>query len=405
MQKAIERVISEMQKKHGGNTPAVFLTCQENVDLIVAFPESRAIYGIFVDTADVYGKSEAEKLLESDPEVKKQCDRVFAKLKVADGPTQREPVGEYEDCTLVRVVDADTIDVVINETGERKRVRFLAVDTEESYDTTYKTSTALGLGTKSWTKKNLDIGMPIRVEFDETAGREDVFDRMLGYVWYKKGDNWTNMNFELVARGLSPFSTKYGFPGQREDHPNARVLSELQQSARENGLGIWDPAAGPPVSGEGYEEEGATLLGRARSLERWESEVSAKRPDILAPHRAGDFARVGEKDGERVTVHTAWFIQKDKEPYFERFDELRDPREPAIFQLEGDNHKEVWTLVVEPPAPGDEAGERRFFETVRALIDQEWHYRYLTGKIRKTEEGITVVFASADDLSVDPPGR
>ena len=268
MRGALERAIQHLSRMHGGEAPKIFssMTPAGNVHLAIGFEASRALYEIHVEPEKIYPKTSAEKLLESAPEMNARLGRIFDKLKAVPVATPREPIGQFEECTLVRAIDADTIDVVNNQTGERKRVRYLAVDTEESYDTTYKTSTPLGVETKRWAKAKLEVGMPIRIEFDDTAGREEVFGRGLGYVWFKSGGEWKNMNFELVARGLSTFSTKYGFPGQREGAPYAKILAELQSSAREKELGIWDREATPPLCNEGTAEKVERDLARARVL-------------------------------------------------------------------------------------------------------------------------------------------
>jgi len=311
------------------------------------------------------------------------------------------PNGPHEEGRLFKVVDADTAWVWLDGKEEPQKVRFLAVDTEESYDTDYKTSSPFGLETKRWAKKHLEVGMPIRIEYDPERPRTGAFGRLLGHVWYKaEGREWQNLNYELVGRGLSPFSVKYGFPGKSRTDPNTRAFLAIQDLAREQGYGLWDPNAVAPVAEGGYEETLELWLDRATALETWDHQVEKQRPDIHTPRREGDYQALAGRAGDTVTMFSAYFEPLDPSPYPTTLDQLEEPIQPAVFQMEG-SKGETWKIVVEPPKT--EADRQQFVETVAKLVESLRYFRYLRGTIKADPEALTLLVSRPQDVTSSAP--
>jgi len=125
--------------------------------------------------------------------------------------------------TVARVIDGDTIDVLID--GRTERVRYIGVDTPETVDPR-KPVQCFG---REASQKNKELveGKEVRLEKDITD--RDAYGRLLRYVFV--GDTFVNR--ELVRLG---YATVYTFP------PNVRYVQEFlqaQKEARVEQRGLW----------------------------------------------------------------------------------------------------------------------------------------------------------------------
>ena len=147
----------------------------------------------------------------------------------------QEP-GGYEEATVRRVVDGDTIDVLITgrvdgpgagltQVGRTYRVRLLGIDTPE----TVKPGTPVqcyGHQASAATGALLE-GRKVRLVKD--VEETDQYDRLLRYVYF--GDEMANAR--LVANGYAYVLT---YP------PNVRhaeLFVTLASEARSGGVGLW----------------------------------------------------------------------------------------------------------------------------------------------------------------------
>lgn len=159
-----------------------------------------------------------------------------------DGPGQPAPEPRRGPEALVaRVVDGDTIDVVLQ--GRTERVRLIGIDTPESVDPRQPVQ-CFALEASAFAARRLQ-GRTVELEFD--VERRDRYGRLLAYVWL--GDELFNRT--LVRRG---FAQVYTFP------PNVRYVERLlaaQRKARAESAGLWgacplepdEPAPGQAPSG------------------------------------------------------------------------------------------------------------------------------------------------------------
>ncbi|MDO8482583.1 MAG: thermonuclease family protein [bacterium] len=154
-----------------------------------------------------------------------------------------EVLGELVKVT--RVVDGDTIDVVMG--GKTERVRYIGIDTPETVDPR-KTVQCFGVEAS---KKNKELveGKMVRLEKDITD--RDKYKRLLRYVWLDDA----MINRTLVQDG---FAHSYSYP------PDIKYQDQfvaLQTEAREAKRGLWSACSlttttsvavpVPVVSGEG----------------------------------------------------------------------------------------------------------------------------------------------------------
>jgi micrococcal nuclease len=136
------------------------------------------------------------------------------------------PAGEEPPsarATVARVVDGDTIEVVID--GRREDVRYIGVDTPE----TVKPDTPVQCFGPQASAFNHALVERRRVRLVFGVERRDIYDRLLAYVYL--GDHFVNA--ALVRRGLARTLT---IP------PNDRFaerFERLQMRAARAGRGLW----------------------------------------------------------------------------------------------------------------------------------------------------------------------
>jgi micrococcal nuclease len=157
----------------------------------------------------------------------------------APATLSQEPPG-YEEATVKRVVDGDTIDVAITgrvegpgaglaQVGRTYRVRLLGIDTPE----TVKPGTPVqcyGHQASAATTALLQDG---EVRLVKDVEETDQYDRLLRYVYF--GGEMANAR--LVANGYAYVLT---YP------PNVRhaaLFVSLARQARASGAGLWSAAS------------------------------------------------------------------------------------------------------------------------------------------------------------------
>lgn len=109
---------------------------------------------------------------------------------------------EYRVKQVLKVVDGDTIDVVLDlgfDISFTSRVRLAGIDTPESR-TTDAREKILGLEVKEYLKKALDGATDIVIR-TEKADSSEKYGRILGWLFVNKETG--SLNMELVNRGYA----------------------------------------------------------------------------------------------------------------------------------------------------------------------------------------------------------
>ena len=143
---------------------------------------------------------------------------------------------KYE-AKVVRVIDGDTIDVLIN--GNTYRIRLLGVDCPETtaernkpyeYDaiTDLNYLAEWGLKTKEFARNVLDHET-VYIEFDELAGLKGYYGRYLAYVYLPNG---TDFNALLIKNGLARVYVEGTFKKENE-------YLKLENYAKTHKIGLW----------------------------------------------------------------------------------------------------------------------------------------------------------------------
>jgi len=138
------------------------------------------------------------------------------------------PSQSPQKAELVSVVDGDTIIVIFPGSSQRYNVRFIGIDTPETYPE------AEYFGHEAYlANKNLLGSGPVYLYKD--VSNTDQYDRLLRYI--VAGDYF--VNYELANRG---YANVYSYPPDVACH---KVFLDAQRQARENGSGLWSPTPVP----------------------------------------------------------------------------------------------------------------------------------------------------------------
>ncbi|TYS59181.1 nuclease [Sutcliffiella horikoshii] len=136
-----------------------------------------------------------------------------------------EPEYERTEVPLVRVIDGDTIKVIIN--NKEENIRFLLVDTPETNHPRMDGPQPFGPEAKEFMEEFMEGG---KIEIELDVSERDHYGRILAYVYV----NGVSAQEEILKRGLARVA--YIFP------PNTRYVDTyqaIQEKAQAEGIGIW----------------------------------------------------------------------------------------------------------------------------------------------------------------------
>ena len=207
---------------------------------------------------------------------------------------------------VARVVDGDTLDVVLD--GATVRVRLIGVDTPETVD---PRSPVQCYGREAAARtRALAEDQTVWLENDHSQGDKDIYGRLLRYVWLSDG---TLLNFALILDGYG-VELLYGAP-----YKYRTPFMHAQESARQAQRGLWSPlacaggasvestplpatpgagATSAPTSSPALAETATPVPTRARELATPAStSVATPGPaleilSVTSPVRAGETAQV-----------------------------------------------------------------------------------------------------------------
>lgn len=161
---------------------------------------------------------------------------------------------------VLRVIDGDTIEVMIQ--GVKEKVRLIGVDTPESVHPDPDRNTECGKIASEFTKSRLE-GKKVELELD--VQERDKYGRVLAYVYL----DGIMFNKTLLKEGMAKVST---YP------PNVKYVEDflaLQQEAREANRGLWgsdcnhenpDPKPNPEPKPEPGPSDPAYLYANGRII-------------------------------------------------------------------------------------------------------------------------------------------
>lgn len=127
---------------------------------------------------------------------------------------------------VIEIIDWDTIKVSYN--WESKSIRFIGVDTPESYTTRFWYKECYWDEAKNYLKSLIE-NKDVKLEFDETQWTEDKYNRLLAYVLY----NNENLNNKLIQEWYGweyTYNKKYNYQD---------VFVASQNQAKESKKWLW----------------------------------------------------------------------------------------------------------------------------------------------------------------------
>jgi len=163
--------------------------------------------------------------------------------------------------TVVKIIDGDTLDVVVN--GRQKRIRLIGVDTSELYESdklirdaqrsrcTEAELQELGAQATQFVAHLLSPGDSVRLEYSRR--RYDDYQRLLAFVWLPDG---RLLNELLLCEGYARTLLHYVF---RSDYRTRFQQCGQQAQAEGKGLwssGCWTTARGPQSNANERRSEG-----------------------------------------------------------------------------------------------------------------------------------------------------
>ena len=142
-------------------------------------------------------------------------------------PPSRKSCYNFRVTEIVKVLDGDTIDVIIDlgfDLYKKERVRIAGVDTPEKRTRNLEEK-ALGIDATNWLKKELedvlagDDELIVRTELHGGTGK---YGRLLG--WLYVGDEELSLNEQMITQGYA-----HAYDGGTKDM-NLEALREIRRS-------------------------------------------------------------------------------------------------------------------------------------------------------------------------------
>lgn len=127
------------------------------------------------------------------------------------------------------VVDGDTFDVELD-SGETERIRPILVDAPEICHQSSPSDCEPDPYGEEATEFTKDLLLDETVYLEQDVSETDRYDRRLAYVYLEDGEMFQEL---LLAEGLAEVAV---FP---PDVKYQEELEEVEQKAKENGVGIW----------------------------------------------------------------------------------------------------------------------------------------------------------------------
>lgn len=132
--------------------------------------------------------------------------------------------------TVVKVIDGDTLEVLID--GKKEKVRVIGINTPETVDPRRPVEC---FGKESSDKaKSLLSGKSVRLEQDQTQDSIDKYGRLLRYVFLPDG---TDFGLTMIREGYA-YEYTYDLPYKFQEE-----YKKAQEEAESAGKGLWSESS------------------------------------------------------------------------------------------------------------------------------------------------------------------
>lgn len=137
--------------------------------------------------------------------------------------SEQNNICSFEEATIVRVVDGDT--VIVNVSDKEKRVRMIGVDTPESVNPDESKNTEEGKIASVYTKSQLKAGQVVYLEYDKE--KYDDYGRTLAYIWLSKDVNTKSIK-DISQYMYNAILLKNGYAKILTIKPNCKYQNYFQ---------------------------------------------------------------------------------------------------------------------------------------------------------------------------------
>lgn len=132
-----------------------------------------------------------------------------------------------------RVVDGDTMKLILEDTNETVTLRLLLVDTPESVKKGVDPQ-PFSIEASNYAKTTLNEGSTVYIEYDN-GSKTDKYNRHLGYLWFYSNEtsSWEMFNEDIISKGYA----RVGYVYSQKRHLDR--LNSAQDKAKSQELNIW----------------------------------------------------------------------------------------------------------------------------------------------------------------------
>ena len=151
-------------------------------------------------------------------------------------PQKPQTTNTFEEVTVTRVVDGDTI--VVNRNGQEQKLRMILVDTSETVHPN-KPVQYYGKEASNFTKSQL-TGKTVYLQKD--VSDTDRYGRLLRYVWLSRPTTDNPTKYEIVNNMYNAILIKDGYGQLVTVPPDVKyvdIFKELNEQARNQNKGLW----------------------------------------------------------------------------------------------------------------------------------------------------------------------
>lgn len=149
-----------------------------------------------------------------------------------------EPTEELIPVTLNRVVDGDTITVLLSD-GSEKKIRLLSINAEESVSSDVSRNNEYGQMASDFLKEYLSNTKELWLQYDTDP--QDQYGRELCYVWLSENVDVTSKK-DIENNMLNAILLKEGYVYTVIYEPNSTykdIFYEIEDGARKSNDGLW----------------------------------------------------------------------------------------------------------------------------------------------------------------------
>ncbi len=199
----------------------------------------------------------AEKIMGTGEESFKDMNEEEVPSEEEQVHTEADDSINFEECTVSRVIDGDTIAVYIG--GSQFKVRMIGIESPESVHPDESRNSQMGIEAANFTKSQLPEGKTVYLEKDKSD--TDAYDRILRYVWLEKPSSENPTDVEIKEKMLNAIILDNGYAASYTYEPDVKYSSlfdRIANEAKQNQYGIWGEQ-----NKSGYQNEQNTNINYA----------------------------------------------------------------------------------------------------------------------------------------------